>query len=65
VAEETGLISAIGEWVLRETCRQGKAWLDAGLPPLTPGGQSLRAPNSSRRSAATVMQITERHRLPG
>ncbi|MCC6134541.1 MAG: EAL domain-containing protein [Gammaproteobacteria bacterium] len=35
VAEETGLISLIGEWVLRETCRQGKAWRDAGLPPLT------------------------------
>ena len=34
VAEETGLINAIGEWVLWETCRQGKAWLDAGLPPL-------------------------------
>jgi len=35
LAEETGLIIAIGEWVLHETCRQGKAWLDAGLPTLS------------------------------
>ena len=33
-AEETGFITTIGNWILRETCRQGKAWLDAGLPPL-------------------------------
>lgn len=30
IAEDTGLIIAIGEWVLNETCRQGKIWLDAG-----------------------------------
>lgn len=31
--EETGLIVALGEWVQREVCRQGRAWLDQGLDP--------------------------------
>jgi diguanylate cyclase (GGDEF)-like protein len=45
LAEETGLINRIGDWVLEATCKQARVWREAG-----PGGSPLRvAVNLSAR----------------
>ncbi|BBL72112.1 sensor domain-containing protein [Methylogaea oryzae] len=37
VAEDSGLIIPISEWVLEAACRQAKQWQEQGLPPFTVG----------------------------
>jgi diguanylate cyclase (GGDEF)-like protein len=34
IAEETGMIITIGEWVLRTACLAAKSWNSAGMPPV-------------------------------
>lgn len=51
IAEETGLIVPLGEWVLRTACAQARAWIDAGLPPL------LMAVNLSGRQFQTENMV--------
>jgi EAL domain-containing protein (putative c-di-GMP-specific phosphodiesterase class I) len=57
VAERTGVIDPLGDWVLREVCRQARAWADAGLKPnvgFNVSPRQLRRPDVARRFAEVV-----------
>ena len=57
VAERTGVIDALGDWVLREVCAQGRAWAEAGLYPnvgFNVSPRQLRRPDVARRFAEIV-----------
>lgn len=59
LAEETGLIVPIGDWVIESACRQGKAWLDAGMPlriAVNLSTRQFRVPGLSSRIAGIAKQ---------
>ena len=64
VAEESGLIGAIGAWALRQACRQAKVWREAGLSALTVAVNV--SPTQCRRAdlAATVETALQEAGLP-
>lgn len=61
LAEDTGTILAIGDWVLRESCRQLRQWGDAGLPPLhiaiNVSAHQLRRPEFPEQIAALILEF--------
>ncbi|MGV2291056.1 EAL domain-containing protein [Trinickia sp. YCB016] len=59
VAEESGLIGPLSEWVLREACQQNKAWQDAGLPPARVSVNLSARQFQQRDIAKLVMSILE------
>ncbi len=64
LAEEGGMIVAIGEWVLREACRQARCWLDAGLPPITVSVNVSPRQFDDRRLVARVAAALAEADLP-
>ena len=60
VAEDTGLIIGIGEWVLHQACRQAMAWPDHVRVAINVSPLQFRAPGF----AAVVMQALSRSGLP-
>lgn len=59
VAEESGLIGPLSEWVLREACRQNKAWQNEGLPPARVSVNLSARQFQQRDIARLVMSILE------
>ena len=64
LAEETGLIHDIGDWVLDEACRQWRRWADLGAPHLRVSvnlsAHQLRAPGLQERLGRLLIE----HGLP-
>jgi diguanylate cyclase (GGDEF)-like protein len=64
MAEETGLIVPIGEWVLRTACAQNKAWQEAGLPPMRIGVNLSARQFQKKDLVDTIARILEETKLP-
>ena len=55
LAEETGLIEPLGEWVLQTACTQNRAWQDMGLP-LLPVSVNISALQFRQKNFARVVE---------
>ncbi|MBI5901294.1 MAG: EAL domain-containing protein [Rhodocyclales bacterium] len=61
LAEETGLIVAIGEWALAEACRQQREWLDGGLGIVTVGVNVSQQQLRQHEATRSLPEVCQRH----
>jgi len=59
LAEDTGLIVPIGEWVLREACLQGRRWIEQGFAPIPIAVNISARQFHDRDLSPTVIRILE------
>jgi len=59
IAEETGLILAVGEWVLKEACRQAVEWQRSGLPAI-PVAVNVSGVQFKRQDLCELVRLTLR-----
>ena len=61
IAEETGMIIPIGEWVLRTACQQVKTWFDSGLPQIrlsvNVSSRQFQSPNLIENIEETLQKV--------
>jgi EAL domain-containing protein (putative c-di-GMP-specific phosphodiesterase class I) len=65
LAEETGMIQPLGEWLLDEACRQLRAWQDAGIKGVTMAVNLSAHQLHSPLLLAHVAQVLEKYGLAG
>ncbi len=66
VAESSGMIAQLGDWVTREVCRQSLAWRDEGMPPLRIAMNISTLQFRQRGFAARLLNIIREQRVdPG
>lgn len=65
IAEETGLIAPIGDWCLRESCRQVKQWHDQGYTQMRVAVNVSVLQFQQGRFAERVAEILKSHQLDG
>jgi len=64
IAEESGLIMPLGDWVLNAVCRQARAWRDAGLVPVRIAVNLSLRQFLHQDVVAWVADALARHQLP-
>ncbi len=63
IAEETGLITVLGEWALRTGCQQSQAWRNTGLPPISVAINVSAKQFQNQQFVQTIRSVLEESRV--